>query len=347
MPKSDILPIEISTDREWPPHDPQTSVSSENDDCLLRTRESFEAQPWIAWYSYETQMYLYRSRRSVTVREDIGGRRMASYINLGGHSLVTIPDDVQQQARFTNGQGVHIVAELSINNRDQIRPHPCRWIRFPHVGRNPELEKLECIGLRIEWEDPNSSQWYSAYVERSKLWEEFPTTTGDILAIYRTGLAIWMDLREIDYTGKPDWVAPRHGALVQYLNYNHLQQKLTTSIVRATTHPWPADYTIDQNGPRIRAILPWPQFANVSIGQRPAGVPSLNRRACDLCLSQRTVSHFDGKAICTILIIADCRLHIHSGLTHLQVLQCPAQALHIYQHGPGRASNGHEARQCS
>lgn len=239
-------------------------------------RNQHADQKWVSWYEPSRQAYMHRTRRTLyKFSED------RAQFNWATGRDIAVPGDLLSAAQFTNGQILHITAELQIDSNRARKPHPFRWARLPtNVGRNEELEKLDALAIKIEWLSPGGSKWQCAYL--------LPDDN-NILYIYRTGLMMLMDITETSYSGGPSWLPQRPQTPVQRLEYDHLGQKLTVKTLQPRVIPWPQDNSIQQNAARLRENFPLDRFPAMKIGVKPDRMPE-ERAACDLCVSQRTVS---------------------------------------------------------
>ncbi|KAF4473120.1 hypothetical protein FAGAP_13464 [Fusarium agapanthi] len=102
--------------------------------------------PWIAWHEPDLDLYKYRTRR--TIHKTAG----EFYLLCHASERIQIPLEVATDAGLVDGgQSVHL--EVEIRKRGyQYLTHPFRYVRFPpQVGRNPELEKLRSLAVKIQW----------------------------------------------------------------------------------------------------------------------------------------------------------------------------------------------------
>lgn len=241
---------------------------------------------WVAWYSHKDKCYVYRARRVIeyNTKTKCTSFRHASTFH------ITIPEELQKQIRLPHGHIVHVVVEIHSDQNSNFRPHPFRFVRLPpNVGRNHELEQLKAMAIRIEWCAAGSTEWQCAYLERSKIWTGLSDQNAEVLGMYRTGMMLWMDLLQIDYNNRPDWMPHRRPVIVEFLEYDHMRQTLTPTVVQSEARNWPQDRTIQENGNRLRETFPSNRFPEIHIGNRPAKMPK-QRKACDICLSQISVS---------------------------------------------------------
>lgn len=257
-------------------------------------RSDMVTQKIISWYDKEKGMYLYRTRRRMDVSSHIVG------FHWHYSSRIAIPEETQQEARFTNGQYVHVTIELKRSSHDSRddnpwKPHPFRFVRLPSIGRNPELEKLKSMAIKLEWVDDNGA-WRGCYVERKQLWNKCKAPNQEILAIYRKGMLLLSTITQTTYANAPAWVPIKGDATVHYLQYEHHNQRRVVRAIAPTHKPWPADWTLEQNAARLRQRFPSQQFPDTIIGAQPnlkaffGEQKGALRKSCDLCLSQRTVS---------------------------------------------------------
>ncbi|KAM0226739.1 hypothetical protein ACHAP5_012326, partial [Fusarium lateritium] len=110
-------------------------------------------QKWTSWYDQVSSVYVFRTRRNLSVTK---GEAMVRW---APHQEVSIPLAVSKDAGFKHGQSVHLVAELR-KRGDEYLTHPFRYCRFPpKIGRNPELEKLGSLAVKIQWLPEGESKW--------------------------------------------------------------------------------------------------------------------------------------------------------------------------------------------
>ncbi|KAM0478071.1 hypothetical protein ACHAP7_006266 [Fusarium lateritium] len=239
---------------------------------------------WTSWYEESTSLYVYRTRRTLLVNPG------ESHIHWHAQLELQLPKEVVGDAGFQNGQPIHLVVELH-KRGDQYLTHPCRYVRFPPmIGRNSEFEKLRALAIKIQWLPPGETRWKQYYIERSSLWQAIGSGN-DLLRIYRTGLTILNDIEKVSYTGGPTWLNSLASTGIQFLRYNHLEQKLVVETVQTTVIPWPQDNSMQQNTERLLQLFPSASSPNTVIGARPlSGFFPRNRKSCDICLSQRTTT---------------------------------------------------------
>ncbi|KAM0558472.1 hypothetical protein ACHAPJ_004663 [Fusarium lateritium] len=240
---------------------------------------------WTGWYDESLGMYVYRTRRNVFIRNG------AATIHWFGEKY-QVPLEVAQDARLENGQAIHLVVELYKTKDGEYRTHPFRFARFPPmIGKNPELEKLRSLAIQIQWIPKGRTEWKQYYLERSRLWLTLPSPNQSVLGLYRQGLVILCDVEKTVYTNGPNWLPHPSPAQVQFLRYNHLEQKLVAETVHHRSIPWPQDNTMQQNEQRLLALFPPNTNPDTIIGREPAPrwLPK-QRKACDMCLSQRTTT---------------------------------------------------------
>ncbi|RKK84664.1 hypothetical protein BFJ69_g1940 [Fusarium oxysporum] len=241
-------------------------------------------QPWVSWYEEELKMYKYRTRRTIFLQPD------KAHVRWHGRKELGIPLEVAQDAGFVNGQSVHLVVEIC-KSGDEYLTHPFRFVRLPpKVGRNTELEKLRSVAVKIQWLPEGKRQWKEYYLERSRLWQPI-SKTNPVLPIYRTGLMILCDMEKTSYTGGPEWLHNVSPTGIQFLRYNHLEQKQVVEMVPPRVIPWPEDNTMEKNKQRLLELFPRASNPDTIIGPRPPqGFFTKNRKSCDMCLSQRTTT---------------------------------------------------------
>jgi hypothetical protein len=248
-------------------------------------------QKWTSWYDEASSAYVYRTRRNMIV---LAGEAMVRW-HAGEH--ISIPLEVAQDAGFKHGQPVHLVAEVR-KRGDEYLTHPFRFCRLPpKIGRNPELEKLRSLAVKIQWLPEGKTKWKQYYIERSRLWQAM-SKSNPVLNIYRTGLMMLNSIEKTSYTGGPDWLPHVSPIGIQYLRYLHLEQKLVLEMVQPRVIAWPQDNTMDRNKQRLLGLFPPQSNPNTVIGARPPkGYFLKGRQACDMCLSQRTVSRGHGYSL--------------------------------------------------
>ncbi|KAM0361295.1 hypothetical protein ACHAP4_001759 [Fusarium culmorum] len=245
-------------------------------------------------YSMDHEACMMFSRLMMVVSNKTGWNRGLTYGLNWNTPIVRHPNfDMKwtsYDARFENGQSIHLVVELR-KRGDEYLTHPLRYVRFPPmIGRNSELEKLRALAIKIQWLPLGETKWKQYYIERSRMWQVLGAGN-DILRIYRSGLMVLSDIEKVSYTGGPAWLTPLSPTGIQFLRYNHLQQKLIVEMVRPTVIPWPQDNTMQQNTQRLLQLFPPALFPDTIIGARPApGFFPRNRKSCDICLSQRTTT---------------------------------------------------------
>lgn len=242
--------------------------------------------PWTAWYETAKELYVYRTRRNVHYASDAGTYTIFWH----RYDRVQVPKEVFTAAGFKHGQAIHLVAEIHKRGSEYL-DHPFRFIRLPpNIGKNSELEKIRAFALKIQWLPEGTTQWKECYLERTNIWTYF-SNQAVILRVYQLGLSLLSDLEGVLYSGGPDWLSTYLSGRVQFLKYNHLEQKYTVENRELTRVQWPRDYTIQENTQRLIEMFPPARFPNTRIGSRPAaGFLRQNRSACDMCYTQRTVS---------------------------------------------------------
>ncbi|RSL54701.1 hypothetical protein CEP54_009718 [Fusarium duplospermum] len=247
-------------------------------------------QQWTGWYQEAESTFFYRSRRQLHKSKD------EYFLRWYASEAVRIPKELWNEAGFQDGQTVHVLVELRKRDGEYLT-HPFRYIRLPPtIGRNPELEKLRSLAIKIQWFCGSTNKWKQSYLERTKIWSTM-SKTNDVLQAYRRGLMVLCDVEETSYTGCPDWVYSRCPAKVQFLRYNHLEQKLVVEIIQPRTLAWRRDYTMQENTDRLNNMFPRNQFPDTVIGAHPgpgffAG-KTKQRAHCDVCVSQRSTTKCD------------------------------------------------------
>lgn len=239
---------------------------------------------WCSWFDYEKEMRVFRCRRRLFVRQKKDGSLESAQVAVAPNEILYIPLDVLRQGNLVSGQQIHVVVEFMGNDMD----HPSMWVRFPRIGPNRELEILRSMAIRLEWTN-SSGQWLTCTLTRSKVWFYIDNDSTKIPAIYQAGMNIVRILQCINYTGAPGWLTTSIGRVtVKEFLYDHLKQDLTAVNAQSRAKQWPPDYTIQQNTTRLQTLVNskgWP----TSIGIRPPNMQK-NRQACDICISQASVS---------------------------------------------------------
>ncbi|SCV44096.1 uncharacterized protein FFB14_08157 [Fusarium fujikuroi] len=222
-------------------------------------------QPWVAWHEPELDLFKYRTRRTLW--------KNAGEVNVR-----------------CGGQSVHLEVEVR-KKGDEYLTHPFRFVRLPpQIGRNPELEKLRSLAVKIQWLPEGKTKWKEYYVERSRLWQPI-SKTNDVLRIYRLGLMMLCDVEKISYTGAPAWIHSLSPTEIQFLRYDHLGQRRVVESLLPKILPWPADNTMALNTQRLNQLFPRQSFPDTVVGAKPPpGFFTNNRKSCDMCLSQRTTT---------------------------------------------------------
>ncbi|KAG5802342.1 hypothetical protein H9Q74_013058 [Fusarium xylarioides] len=245
-------------------------------------------ESWTSWYNPTKQAYVYRTRRIIYVGKDFMS------IQWGSNLSVKIPMKVGQDAGFKHRQAVHLVVEVNKNKEGEYLPRPMRFVRFPpQIGRNSELEKLGSMAIMIQWLPERETEWKQYYLERRQLWEPI-SKENPALYIYRMAMGVFCDVEKVSYTNSPGWLYPTLPSKVNFLRYDHLQQKRVLEVVQPRRLKWPENHTMDHNKSRLLELFPPQQYPNIIIGTQPApGFLPAQRKACDVCLSQRTTTKCD------------------------------------------------------
>ncbi|KAG5746471.1 hypothetical protein H9Q70_010841 [Fusarium xylarioides] len=245
-------------------------------------------ESWTSWYNPVKQVYMYRTRRNLHIAKD------SITINWGQQIRVRIPLKIGQDAGLGQMQTVHLVVEVAKSKEGEYLTHPLRFVRFPpQIGRNSELEKLRSLAVMIQWLPEGQTEWKQYYVERRFLWESI-SKTNPALFIYRAGLGMLCDVEKVRYMNGPSWLLPMLSTKVNFLRYDHLQQKRVLELIEPQNLQWPENHTMDHNKDRLLELFPPQQYPNIIIGTQPApGFLPAQRKACDICLSQRTTTKCD------------------------------------------------------
>ncbi|KAL5586112.1 hypothetical protein FOBRF1_015982 [Fusarium oxysporum] len=245
-------------------------------------------ESWTSWYNPTKQVYVYRTRRALRIAKD----NIA--ISWGTNIRVQIPNKVSDDAGLRHIQAVHLVVEVAKNKDGEYLTHPLRLVRFPpKIGRNSELEKLRSLAVMIQWLPEGGTEWKQYYLERRSLWEPI-SKTNPALYIYRLGMGILCDVEKVTYTNSPSWLFPTVPSKVNFLRYDHLQQKRVLEVVRSQRLRWPNNHTMDHNKDRLLELFPQRQYPHTRIGAQPAhGFFTQGRKSCDMCVSQRTTTKCD------------------------------------------------------
>ncbi|KAF5696671.1 hypothetical protein FGLOB1_13320, partial [Fusarium globosum] len=219
-------------------------------------------ESWTAWYNPTKQAYVYRTRRIIYVGKD--------YMNIqwGSRMGVKIPMKVGQDAGFKHRQAVHLLVEVSKNREGQYLAHPMRFLRFPpQIGRNSELEKLRSMAIMIQWLPEGETEWKQYYLERTQLWEPV-SKENPALCIYHMAMGVLCDVEKVSYTNSPGWLYPTLSSKVNFLRYDHLQQKSVLEVVEPRRLKWPENHTMDHNKDRLLELFPPQQYPNIVIGAK-------------------------------------------------------------------------------
>lgn len=242
-------------------------------------------ESWTSWYNPTKQAYVYRTRRILLVKKD------ETVIKWGSKMSVRIPTKVVQDAGFKHRQAVHLVVEVTKTKEGKYLAHPMRFVRFPpQIGRNSELEKLGSMAIMIQWLPEGETEWKQYYLERAQIWEPI-SKENPALCIYRMAMGVLCDVEKVSYTNSPGWLYPTLPSKVNFLRYDHLQQKRVLEVVQPRRLSWPDNHTMDHNTNRLLELFPPQEYPNTRIGEKPAPgfLTPYQRSACDMCLSQRTV----------------------------------------------------------
>ncbi|KAI8719414.1 hypothetical protein NCS52_00722100 [Fusarium sp. LHS14.1] len=229
---------------------------------------------WTCWYHEADDMFIYRTRWLARRNGKI------AFFRLRGEDHIHIPDHIQEVANFQHEQPIHVVIEVRKREGEYL-VHPIRYCRLPpYIGRNPELEKLRSLAIKVEWLD--GGVWKHSYLNRTGIWA--PSESDALLHYYRRCLFLFCDVEQITYTNAPGWLPPRSPTQVNFLRYDHLNQKHVVEVVAPRTIPWPHDRTMQQNTQRLHQMFPGPDTV---IGRRPPRGFFIKARAkCDMCFSE-------------------------------------------------------------
>lgn len=207
-----------------------------------------------------------------------------------------------KEAAFEHNQPVHVVVEVRRHSEHGSPAHnPMRYIRLPGIGKNPALEELKAMAIRIEWvsRDSNGQEvWKTHYLDRTNLFQtdaelKVGAPPPSDLDIYQTAMGIWTDIHEINWTGanRPSWLIARCPRPVYRIEYDHLAQTLRERLVMPVNRVWPVDNTVQQNRARIVALFPPSQtvplgpggahLQEVTVGRAPQSYG--HRTKCDIC----------------------------------------------------------------
>lgn len=238
---------------------------------------------WCSWFDYEKDLQVFRCRRRLSIRMKKNGTPEDACIHMAPNTKLYIPQEVLKQANFVNGQSIHVVVEFMANEMD----HPSMWVRFPRIGPNRELEILRSMAIRLEWTD-TTGQWRTCAITRSQIWTYMDNDSTKVPAIYQFGMSIVRVLQCINYTGAPGWFASIGRVVVKKFIYNHLEQELAVVTAQSRGKQWPPDYTLQQNAARLQTLVNSKGWST-SVGIRPNHMQK-GRKACDICVSQASVS---------------------------------------------------------
>ncbi|PTD03927.1 hypothetical protein HYE67_003223 [Fusarium culmorum] len=235
---------------------------------------------WTSWYLEGKDSYAYRTRRQIRIHPK------TVEIHWQSGRDITIPVALAREAGFEHNQSIHLVVEIKKRNGEYLT-HPFRFVRYPpQIGLNPELEKLRSMAVRIEWVDEQGN-WKSYYLERQRIWT--PLANSNIPEIFRQALFIMCNVEQTVFNNPPAWTLPTAPARINFLRYNHMQQKLVVEVRPVRQRQWPPDNTIAQNTQRLEQMFP--PGSDTIIGERPGKAFLGNTRtACDLCFSQATTT---------------------------------------------------------
>lgn len=242
---------------------------------------------WCSWFDYEKDMKVFRCARRLFIEMKKGVVDSARLNVTPGNDLF-IPREVLKQSAgsLKNGISVHVVVEFMTNEMD----HPSMFVRFPRIGPNREFEMLRSMAIRLEWTD-ESGQWFTCALTRRQVWHYIDNDPTKVPSIYQIGMKVARVLQCINYTGNqvPGWLTTATGrVVVKDFKYEHLRQELVASTTQARVKQFPANNTIQQNTARLQQLVTskgWPTV----IGVRPDNMLH-GRKACDICVSQATVS---------------------------------------------------------
>lgn len=264
-------------------------------------RNWLHPRTWISWYDEQKQMKFFKCRRVINFDPT------ANYWSFVlSRTEFPIPEVIaktslsQGQTRdtFARNQYIQVIVEVKLDKNRRPLPHPFRFLRYPRIGPNTAFESMFCMALRIEWVSPIDGQWKTSYLERSKLWilKQNPQR----LAYHETALMLLCDVQGLRYTDAPSWTRCKSFAVVQEIQYDHLKQQANTVTTVGRAEKWPQDNSMEYNRQRLLQLFPPGPGQRTTIGSRPPQVhyasgkktatPAANRKNCDMCHSQYSVS---------------------------------------------------------
>lgn len=242
---------------------------------------------WSSWFDHEKTMKVFRCARRLFIEMKKNGTPDSARLNIAPGNDLFIPVDVLKQSAgsLKNEISVHVVVEFMDNTMD----HPSMFVRFPRSGPNHEFKMLRSMAIRLEWTD-GSGHWFTCALTRRQVWHYIDNDPTKVPSIYQVGMKIARVLQCINYTGPrvPGWLTAVGRVVVKDFKEDHLNQELVASNTQTRVKQWPADNTIQQNAIRLQQLViskGWPTV----IGVRPDRMLH-GRIACDICVSQATVS---------------------------------------------------------
>lgn len=228
-------------------------------------------------------MKVFRCRRRVLVSKYPDGTLKDSSVLITPGMPLNIPNDISKKANFSHYQSAHLVIEFMGNDED----HPDMWVRFPRIGKNPELELLRSMAMRLEW--TSGGKWYTCGIPRSQIWNTIDNNPNGMLHHYRVGMSIASTLLGIDFNGAPEWLNYPGRIVVKEFAYDHLGQKLKIHNRPPCTRQWRPDRSMAQNRALIQNLVATKGFTQTSTSVRPAVMPK-GRVHCDICLCQASTT---------------------------------------------------------
>lgn len=252
---------------------------------------------WCSWSDEEKRVTVFRCRRPIEVRLKKNGIDIhSSGVRLGGvlgvgtdsHAGFDIDLELVKEANFKHGDMVNLVVEFADGEEDHVR----MWARFPRIGPNRALELVRSMAISVEWVD-GEGKWWSGAITRKQIWTVMKDT--GLPNFYGMAMGVATALLQITWTGPnvPAWMTDSSlgRMLIKHFDYDHLNQKLTIQPGKTQTRPWPADYTIQQNTARIRDEISREGWTKTTVAVKPHKFVVGGRKACDLCVSQGSVSN--------------------------------------------------------
>jgi len=226
-------------------------------------------------------MIFHRSRRQLVPNNS--SRRSTNRVtplcvNFGQGTIIEIRPSLSKAAGLRAGRNVVLIVEI----RNDWHDHPYMWCRFPRIGPIPRCEFLRAMALRLEWQDLKDGAWKTCYLSQGNLWKQI-VKQPDQLQIYRDAIHIYAATQRMKFSGAPPWFPKFKADIVNFIQYNHMEQKGKLFPVLLSATPWPQMASQKVNRERIRAQC-IEAGAPTFIGIRPNYFPRMRDR-CDLCLS--------------------------------------------------------------